>query len=110
MVEDNKNKDNGASRDTAKSKIILFVIGVLLGAVISTSSLLIGINIAGNRPTNPPTQLQPGFSSNMPGGQNGDQRKQMELPQKNQNNQDNNQPKSPEKPNSQNDNNQKPQQ
>ncbi|MBR3163956.1 hypothetical protein IKF15_01470 [Candidatus Saccharibacteria bacterium] len=90
MVEDNKNKENNAPEDSAKSKIILFVIGVLLGAVISASSLLIGINVAGNRPANQPSQFQPSSSSNMPNNPPDNQRgqnNQRAIPQKGQNDQ-----------------------
>ena len=111
MTEDNKNKENNTSKDSAKSKIILFVIGVLLGAVISTSSLLIGINIAGkNRPENFPQRQRPDFSSNMPGGQNNNQRMQNDrknIPQRGQNSENENAQDLPEKPDSKNDNDQK---
>lgn len=103
MVEDNKNKENNAPKDSAKSKIILFVIGVLLGAVISVSSLLIGINIAGkNRPENFLQRQQPNFSTNMPGGQDNNRRTQnghKNSPQ--------NKPDLPEKSDPKNDSNQK---
>ena len=53
-------------KDTSKDKIILFVIGVLVGAVISAGAFLICVNtLGGNR-----GQISGGTPPEMPSGQN----------------------------------------
>ena len=66
--------ENIKNKDTAKEKIILFVIGVLVGAVISTTAFLVCVNTLGvnNSSNNSSSQQMPGGTPpEMPSGENG---------------------------------------
>ena len=57
--------------DTKKdNKIIIFIIGVLIGAVISTASFLISVNVLGTNNSNSgqASQMQGGTPPDMPSG------------------------------------------
>lgn len=63
-------------KDPARSKILLFVIGVLLGAVISTTAFLIYAKTLGVASTSSDNQssqqqMQGGTPPEMPSGENG---------------------------------------
>jgi hypothetical protein len=62
-------------KDTAKEKIIIFVIGTLLGAVISTSAFLICVNtlnMNNNNNNGQTSQMRGGGTPpEMPSGENG---------------------------------------
>ena len=84
-----------------KDKIIIFVIGILLGAVLSTGAFYIYTATNGNTCSNENTQMNGGQPPKMPGGQNGGNGQPPEKPDG-----ENGQP--PEKPgdnNTQNNNN-----
>jgi hypothetical protein len=73
-------------KDVAKEKIILFVIGVLVGAVISTGSFFAYIKLAGigssSSNNGQPSEMQGGGTPpEMPSGENG-QGAQGEPPEK----------------------------
>lgn len=71
------------NKDTAKEKIILFIIGVLLGAVISTSAFLICANTLGannNSSNGSSQQMQGGTPPEMPSGENGQGGTPPEMP------------------------------
>ena len=74
---------NIIKKDTTKEKIILFVIGVLLGAVISTTAFLICVKTIGvGTSTNSQSQQMPGGTPpEMPSGENG-QSNQGQPPEK----------------------------
>ena len=76
MKTDNENTEN--KKD---NKLIIFVIGVLVGAVISTASFLICANTIGtnNNSNNTSSQSQMGTPPEMPSGQN-DSNGQMGTP------------------------------
>lgn len=59
--------DNSAKED---NKIIIFIIGVLIGAVISTASFLISVNVLGVNGSNggQTSQMQGGTPPDMPSG------------------------------------------
>lgn len=59
--------DNSAKKD---NKIIIFIIGVLIGAVISTASFLISVNVLGVNSSNgdQTSQMQGGTPPDMPSG------------------------------------------
>ena len=62
------------NKDTAKGKIILFIIGVLIGAVISTTAFLISVKtLTNNNDANGSSsqQMQGGTPPEMPSGENG---------------------------------------
>ena len=63
--------DNDVNRkDETKTRIILFVIGVLLGAVISTAAFLVCVNTLGvNNGGEQSMQMQGGTPPEMPNGQ-----------------------------------------
>ena len=116
MVE---NAVRSERKDTTKDKVFLFVIGTLVGAVISTGVFLTFINIAGvgvnKMPKGTPPEMSNGQNNqNGQGGQNGTP-PEMPNGQNSQNSQDgqsgqnnqNSQP--PEKPSDQNGQNQKDQ-
>ncbi|MBR3052193.1 hypothetical protein IKG60_01045 [Candidatus Saccharibacteria bacterium] len=69
-ADSEKNKNTGQQRDGVSQKIILFVIGVLVGAVISTGAFLAYIKIAGvGSSSNSIMQGGPGGTPpEMPGG------------------------------------------
>ena len=54
-----------------KDKILLFIIGVLVGAVISTGAFYIYTVAANSNCDNPNTQMNGGQPPEMPSGQNG---------------------------------------
>ena len=61
------------SENTARDKILLFVIGVLVGAVISTAAFFIYVKVLGvsaNNSTGQPGQMQGGTPPEMPSGGN----------------------------------------
>ena len=60
-------------KDGAKEKIIIFVVGVLFGAIIATGAFLICVNTLGvnNSNTQSTQQMQGGTPPEMPSGQNG---------------------------------------
>lgn len=66
--------ENINRKDTAKEKIILFVIGVLVGAVISTAAFFVYTKTlgTGNATSNSSSQQMPGGGTppEMPSGQN----------------------------------------
>lgn len=71
-----------------KEKILLFIIGVLVGAVISTGAFYV-YTIANNNCNNSNTQMQGGTPPSMPSGQNNNENGQPpETPNSN-NSQDN---------------------
>lgn len=59
-------------KDTMKEKIILFVIGTLLGAVIASAAFLICVNTLGtnNNNTQSSQQMPGGTPPEMPSGEN----------------------------------------
>ncbi|MBQ3432776.1 hypothetical protein IJG22_00555 [Candidatus Saccharibacteria bacterium] len=63
-------KENTITKDTTKEKIILFVIGVLTGAVISTGAFFAYIKLAGigTSNTNQSMQMPGGTPPEMPSG------------------------------------------
>ena len=67
-----------------KDKIIIFVIGVLVGAVISTASFYVYSTTNVNTNTNFNAQMNGGQQISMPGGQNGDSSSVPEKPSDNQ--------------------------
>lgn len=111
------NNDVTRNKDNARDKIILFVIGVLVGAVISAGAFLISVNTLGaNRgngqmPAGTPPEMSNGQGPTGQNNQNGtngqndsgqtDSNNQSES-NNNQNSQQNNQP--PEKPSGDNNN------
>lgn len=81
------------NKDSSKEKIILFVIGVLIGAIISTGSFLICVNTLGansNNSNGSSQQMQGGTPPEMPSGQNGQGGTPPEMPSGNSNSQNNN--------------------
>lgn len=80
--------ENNRKNET-KMRILSFIIGVLVGAVISTSAFIISVNVlkADNNSNNQPTQMQGGTPPEMPSGENG----QPPAMPGNNSNQDNNQ-------------------
>ena len=61
-------------KDTAKEKVILFVIGVLIGAVISTAAFFVytkTLGVSGNTSGSSSQQIQGGTPPEMPSGENG---------------------------------------
>ena len=60
-------------KDSAKEKIILFIIGVLLGAVISSVAFFISVKTLGigNSNNTSSQQMQGGTPPEMPSGENG---------------------------------------
>ena len=67
--------ENIKKKDTSKEKIILFVIGVLVGAVISTAAFFVYTKILGtsSSASDPSSQQMPGGGTppEMPSGENG---------------------------------------
>ena len=65
--------ENENNKDNTKEKIILFVIGVLIGAVISTASFFICVKTLGNNSTNDSSsqQMPGGTPPEMPSGESG---------------------------------------
>lgn len=77
MENENINK-----KDVAKEKIILFVIGVLVGAVISTAAFFVYAKTLGtgsNTSGSSSQQMQGGTPPEMPSGENG-QNSQSDTP------------------------------
>lgn len=74
--------DNTNKKDLAKEKIILFVIGVLVGAVISTAAFFVYIKVAGigNTSSNSSQQMSGGTPPEMPNGENGQGGTPPEMP------------------------------
>jgi len=62
-----------------KDKIILFVIGVLVGAVIATGAFLVYSNFSCNN-NNRDMQMRDGNPPSMPNGENDNNGQQRELP------------------------------
>jgi len=93
-------------KDTAKDKIILFVIGVLVGAVISAGAFLISVNTLGGNKGQMAGGTPPEMSSgqNSQGGPSGSSDQNGQNGQNSQNGQ-NGQP--PEKPSDNNSNSNK---
>ena len=61
-------------KDTAKEKLIVFVIGTLVGAIISTSAFLICVNTLNansNNNNGQSSQMQGGTPPEMPSDENG---------------------------------------
>ena len=80
-MENNQNNN----KDIAKEKIILFVIGVLVGAVISTGAFFAYIKLAGigsNNGNNQSMQMPGGTPPEMPSGEG----QPPEMPNNNTNN------------------------
>ena len=66
------NNEDVYKKDGAKGKIVLFVIGVLVGAVISTAAFLVCVNTLGtNNSGEQSIQMQGGTPPEMPSGQSG---------------------------------------
>lgn len=79
-------------KDETKGKIILFVIGVLLGAVITSAAFLICVNTLGsNNNGNSSMQMPGGTPPEMPSGENSQsgQNQPPEMPSNNNQNSDN---------------------
>ena len=97
--------------DTSKEKIILFVIGVLVGAVISTGAFFAYIKLAGvgnnsgeqsmqmpgGTPPEMPSGDEGGTPPEMPSNQNGGENSDSQDAQDDQNSQSNNSPSKPGK-------------
>ena len=69
-----ENEKDYHQKDHAKEKIILFVIGVLVGAVISTAAFLVCVNTLGvntNSNGSSSQQMPGGTPPEMPSGENG---------------------------------------
>ena len=81
-------------KDDTKMRIFLFIIGVLVGAIISTSAFIISVNVLGaNNSSNngQSSQMQGGGTPpEMPSGENGQGGQPPAMPGEN-SNQDNNQ-------------------
>jgi hypothetical protein len=63
-------------KDSAKQKIVIFVIGTLVGAVISTTAFLISVNVLNannSNNSNSNSSQQMGTPPEMPSGENGQQ-------------------------------------
>ncbi|MBR2708846.1 hypothetical protein IKE98_00745 [Candidatus Saccharibacteria bacterium] len=74
MENDNNKINNDTGRkDPAKEKIILFIIGVLVGAVISTGAFFAYIKLAGvgTSSNGQPAEMQGGTPPEMPSGEDG---------------------------------------
>ncbi len=69
------NKKDTTKKDTTKNKIIIFIIGALVGAVISTSAFLIcanTLNANSNNNNSQSSKMQDGGTPpEMPSGENG---------------------------------------
>ena len=64
--------DNIKKKDTAKEKIILFVIGVLVGAVVSTAAFFVYTKTLGASSNSESSHQMPGGTPpEMPSGENG---------------------------------------
>lgn len=63
--------ENNRKNET-KMRILSFIIGVLVGAIISTSAFIVSVNVlkADNNSSNQPTQMQGGTPPEMPSGGN----------------------------------------
>ena len=77
--------DNSSKND---HKIIIFIIGVLVGAVISTASFLISVNVVNSSNNGQSSQMQGGTPPEMPSGnsQNGQGGTPPEMPSNNSSN------------------------
>lgn len=84
-------------KDTTKEKIILFIIGVLVGAVISTGAFFAYIKLAGVNNSGQSMQMPGGTPPEMPSGEGG----QLTTPPEKPNDESNSD--STEKQNNQND-------
>ena len=86
--------ENIKKKDAAKEKITLFIIGVLIGAVISTAAFFVYVKTLGttNSTSSPSQQMPGGTPPEMPSGENG------------QNNQGGTPPEKPSDNNSENNN------
>ncbi|MBR6168687.1 hypothetical protein IKQ74_01965 [Candidatus Saccharibacteria bacterium] len=60
-------------KDDTKVRIFSFIIGVLVGAIISTSAFIISVNVLGanNSSNGQSSQMQGGTPPEMPSGENG---------------------------------------
>lgn len=60
-------------KDDTKMRILSFIIGVLVGAIISTSAFIISVNVLGanNSSNGQSSQMQGGTPPEMPSGENG---------------------------------------
>ena len=75
--------DNTKQKDTAKEKIILFIIGVLVGAVVSTAAFFVYVKTLGaSSNTSSTSQQMPGGGTppEMPSGQNNQSGTPPEMP------------------------------
>ncbi len=64
--------ENIKKKDTTKEKIILFVIGVLIGAVVSTAAFFVYTKTLGTSSSNESSYQMPGGTPpEMPSGENG---------------------------------------
>ena len=66
-----------------KDKIIVFVIGVLVGAVISTGAFYVYSTTSNSCNNNQPTQMNGGTPPEMPNGQNNQNGQPPEMPRNN---------------------------
>lgn len=91
-------------KDSAKEKIILFVIGVLLGAVISSAAFFISVKTLGvdNNSGTSSQQMQGGTPPEMPSGENGSNSQGGTPPEIPSGNNSENSSTPPEKPDSNN--------
>ena len=60
-------------KDSSNNKIVIFIIGVLVGAVISTGAFLISVNVLNSNNSNSNSSQQMGTPPEMPSGENGQQ-------------------------------------
>ena len=68
--ENNEEKTGGKVKDMFKDKIIIFVIGLLLGAIISTGAFLAYTKTSHNNNGHPPMQMNGGRHSSLPNQNN----------------------------------------
>ena len=68
------------NKDIAKEKIILFIIGVLVGAVISTAAFFVYTKTLGTSSNNSSMQMPGGTPPEMPSGQNNQSGTPPEMP------------------------------
>ncbi len=63
--------ENNRKNET-KMRILSFIIGVLVGAIVSTSAFIVSVNVlkTDNNNSNQPTQMQGGTPPEMPSGGN----------------------------------------
>ena len=85
--------ENNKKQDGAKAKIILFVIGVLVGSIISTTTFFVYAKMSESNNAANSSQQMPGgeFPREMSGGRNGQGGTPPEMPNDNNETQDNSQ-------------------